>query len=301
MKDFSKVYNKICSDLENYCKDNNIKALILGISGGIDSTVCAIICQKVAQKLGIKFIGRSLPIKNKRDEFDTSKLIGEAFCDDFKIIGLGGLYGHFLDTIGFEINDEISIHDNIVDSEKNIEFFQTKIANGNIQARLRMTYLYNLASINKGMVIDTDNLTENYLGFFTVHGDVGDYKPIGGLWKTEVYGLANFLYNKLKNFNSVIPSKIENKRLEALKSSIEITPTDGLGISSSDFEQIGAKSYEEVDSILQGEVLSNNFTSDKLRLLNVEMHSEHVDVVEKVLTRYKNSQFKRNVTFKTEF
>lgn len=51
---------------------------------------------------------------------------------------------------------------------------QTKIANGNIMARLRMMYLYNQAGIKKGIVIDTDNLTEHYLGFWTIHGDEGD-------------------------------------------------------------------------------------------------------------------------------
>ena len=50
-----------------------------------------------------------------------------------------------------------------------------------------MIMLYNAASIFKGLVVDTDNLSEHYLGFWTMHGDVGDFKPIGKLWKTEVY------------------------------------------------------------------------------------------------------------------
>lgn len=53
---------------------------VLGISGGIDSTVVAAICHEVSKKTGIPLIGRSLPIKNKSDEFATSVHVGEAFC-----------------------------------------------------------------------------------------------------------------------------------------------------------------------------------------------------------------------------
>ena len=59
----------------------------------------------------------------------------------------------------------------------------TKISQGNIKASLRMIYLYNLSSILNGIVIDTDNLTEYYLGFFTINGDMGDFNPI--VWSLE--------------------------------------------------------------------------------------------------------------------
>lgn len=62
------------------------------ISGGIDSTVVAAICHEVSKKTGIPLIGRSLPIKNKSDEFDVSKLVGEAFCDEFKVFNLSSSY-----------------------------------------------------------------------------------------------------------------------------------------------------------------------------------------------------------------
>lgn len=117
---------------------------------------------------------------------------------------------------------------------------QTLIANGNIQARLRMIYLYNLASIHNGLVMSTDNQTEYQLGFWTIHGDVGD--PIQDLWKTEVYQLAEWL--KLFYYT-------DGDKAVAIGESIKLTPTDGLGISNSDLDQIGAKSYNDVDRVLQ--------------------------------------------------
>lgn len=133
---------------------------------------------------------------------------------------------------------------------------QTKVANGNIQARLRMMFLYNLASIHKGLVMSTDNQTEYQLGFWTIHGDVGDFDPLQDLWKTEVYGLAEYLRDMyLELYCAATLDKHEESRewelywkakFEAMEHSIALTPTDGLGISNSDLDQIGAKSYAEV-------------------------------------------------------
>ena len=74
-----------------------------------------------------------------------------------------------------------------------------KISQGSIKARLRIIYLYNLSSILNWIVIDTDNSTEYYLGFFTIHGDMGDFNPIGGLWKHEIYELGNYLLKYYSN------------------------------------------------------------------------------------------------------
>lgn len=82
--DYSKVFEVLVKETANYVKVNNLKAMVLGVSGGIDSTVVAAICHEVSKQTGIPLIGRSLPIKNKSNEFDVSKLVGEAFCDDPK-------------------------------------------------------------------------------------------------------------------------------------------------------------------------------------------------------------------------
>lgn len=83
--DYGKVFEVLVKETANYVKVNNLKAMVLGISGGIDSTVVAAICHEVSKQTGIPLIGRSLPIKNKSD---VSKLVGEAFCNDFKVYRL---------------------------------------------------------------------------------------------------------------------------------------------------------------------------------------------------------------------
>lgn len=298
----SKVFEHLIETTENYIVLNGLKSMVLGISGGIDSTVCAAICYEVSLRSNkhIKFIGRSLPIKNQvmySEEYDTSKLVGNAFCDDFRVVNLSQVYESMLgEIVQYEESKTVKglPYKGIEDKSEN----QTPIANGNIQARLRMTYLYNLAGINKGLVIDTDNLTEHYLGFFTIHGDQGDFNPIGGLWKSEVYELANYIaayYKKLYlayKAEDIEVAKRYKDMSDAITASINLTPTDGLGISNSDLEQIGAKTYDDVDDILQTFVYfttAANITNNMERLKN--KYGE--ETVKKVLERYSNSNFKR--------
>ena len=263
---YKEVFEKIVRKTRNYVEDNNLQSMILGISGGIDSTVVAAICREVSEQTGIPLIGRSLTIVNKKEEFSLARKVGEAFCDDFKEVYLWDIYNEISGVF------------------KNLEMYQnTPISEGNIMARLRMIYLYNLAGIHKGLVMDTDNLTEHYLGFWTIHGDEGDYNPIGGLWKTEVYGLSNWLHNEYYSDKSMN----ENK-LVALLGSIEAIPTDGNGISSSDLEQIGGKDYYEVDKILVPLVMEG-WNDEILEKFNP-------DVVKKIWNRYKNSGFKRKTS-----
>jgi NH3-dependent NAD+ synthetase len=93
------------------------------------------------------------------------------------------------------------------------------------------------------MVLSTDNWTELMLGFWTLHGDVGDYGMIQNLDKTEVYELAEYIVSDLR-------SKGATKKADALQTCIVAVPTDGLGITNSDLDQIQAETYQEVDTIL---------------------------------------------------
>lgn len=290
---YERVFNILVKETSNYITRNRLNAMVLGISGGIDSTVVAAICHEVSKKTGIPLIGRSLPIKNKEDEFDVSKLVGEAFCNDFKVVNL---------TDGY-----LAVYNSIIGGEENLiscgddaeSKYQTPIANGNIQARLRMIYLYNLASIHKGLVMSTDNQTEYQLGFWTIHGDVGDFDPIQGLWKTEVYELAKWLIGYYYECGIKKEVDADGARkicdmCEAIKKSMSLTPTDGLGISNSDLDQIGAKSYYDVDRVLQTLTCKASPENDKLQ---DELTSElGPDVVGKITERRFKSRFKRLVS-----
>lgn len=283
--DYSLYFEDKVNSLINYLQSNNIKAMILGISGGIDSTVCAAICYEVSKRTGIPLIGRSLPTKyNKKGETITADLVGKAFCTDFQTFNIGNMYENVLDEL-------------IETSEK-----QTPLANGNIQARLRMIYLYNLASTHNGVVIDTDNLTEHNLGYWTLHGDVGDVCLLHDLWKTQVFELAEWLifyYSCISRVNiNYISVKKFGPKGYAISESLKLKPTAGLGITNSDLEELGAESYEQVDDILQ-EILAwksftvetswnlKNFLDDQ-QILNIPM-----EIIKNVATRHFNSEFKR--------
>lgn len=290
---YERVFNILVKETSNYITRNRLNAMVLGISGGIDSTVVTAICHEVSKQTGIPLIGRSLPIKNKEDEFDVSKLVGEAFCNDFKVVNL---------TDGY-----LAVYNSIIGGEENLiscgddaeSKYQTPIANGNIQARLRMIYLYNLASIHKGLVMSTDNQTEYQLGFWTIHGDVGDFDPIQGLWKTEVYELAKWLIGYYYGCGIKKEVDADGARkicdmCEAIKKSMSLTPTDGLGISNSDLDQIGAKSYYDVDRVLQTLTCKASPENDKLQdELTAELGP---DVVGKITERRFKSRFKRLVS-----
>lgn len=311
--DYNKVFSVLVEETKNYLFKNNLKAMVLGISGGIDSTVVAAICHEVSKQTGIPLIGRSLPIKNKKDEFDVSKLVGEAFCDEFNVKRLdlsykAALVDAILDSKSYpqpSIHDLMEYHDIVALEEWE---GRTPIANGNLQARCRMQHLYDIASLHKGLVMSTDNQTEYQLGFWTIHGDVGDFDPIQDLWKTEVYKLAEYIFYKYDSEMRkegkyyTIPNDLSAK-MSAIKASIALTPTDGLGISNSDLDQIGAKSYNEVDDILK--TLTSCESSEETYMLagNVvhiqtnkksDLYKKYgEEVVNKVWDRHLASEFKR--------
>ena len=282
MLNYQKVFNTIVEETESYLVSNRIQSMVLGISGGIDSTVVAVVCYEVSKRTGIPLIGRSLPTRNnKKGEITTADLVGNAFCDDYSVYSINDIYQ--------------TVRDNTIENPSE----QTLIADGNIQARLRMIYLYNLANVKRGIVFSTDNATEYNLGFWTLHGDVGDFNPLFGLWKTEVYSLARWLVEEHYVGNTA--------KIEAISKSMSLVPTDGLGISNSDLEQIGANTYDEVDLVLNkllawkksisenlldkspSDLISDFLTSQEI-ILNIGVN---IDIVRKVVERHFFSSFKR--------
>jgi NAD+ synthetase len=215
-KDYPIMYhNAVYQGVLYLQKYPRIKTFVIGLSGGIDSAVSALLARRVCDSMGkqVKLIGVSIPIEsNKPDEVKRAKMIGNSICDVFIEKNLTTLWR----TISYEIKTS-------TDEEE----FQRNVRLGNSKARLRMMYLYNLAQANQGLVLSTDNLTEYYLGFWTLHGDVGDFCFIQNLWKSEVYGLANWILESFPTFP-----------LEGMRECYDAVPTDGLGVSESDLHQL---------------------------------------------------------------
>ena len=269
--EYCKVFNNIVDGTCKYLQNAGLESMILGISGGLDSTVVAAIGQEVFKRTGIKLIGISMPTStNKLDESISADLTLEAFCNEAKEFSINGVYQMMQDYVD-SLNGNKS----------------TNISRGNIKARLRMMFLYDLASVNKGLVLDTDNMTEHNLGFWTIHGDVGDFNPIGGLWKSEVYKLAEWIRDNHCEKDSI--------EYSALDKAIKLTPTDGNGVAEGgDMAQIApGKTYEDVDKILKF-ITSNPYRSpqDVDDFINNQLNGDS-ETYNRVLKRHLNSEFKR--------
>ena len=262
---YEKVTKNIRQELKNYIVENNIGSLVMGISGGIDSAICAALAKPICDELNIPLIGRSLPTStNASGENSRAQEIGKHFCTDFKEIPIQEGFQTLYDIISFG-----TFSDREIDEPK-----RNSILKGNIKARVRMIILYDLAGATNGMVLSTDNWTEYLLGFWTLHGDVGDYGMIQELWKTEVYDLSEWL----------VVNELEGGAALALQDCVDCQATDGLGISNSDLDQImpgwtgtSKEGYKKVDEIL---ALHINFGRG--------------DTTNPVISRYHRTEFKRN-------
>ncbi|HLD89591.1 MAG TPA: NAD(+) synthase [Patescibacteria group bacterium] len=252
------MYNNILAEGMEYVRRSRLESLVIGISGGIDSALVAALARVICDETGITLIGRSMPIvTNKPDEIARASAIGKCFCDDFETVSLDDVYNNLYKSISNPARHDITTK-------------AERIRRGNVKARTRMILLYDLAHLNNGLVLSTDNYTELLLGFWTMHGDVGDYGMIQNLWKTEVYGLAAWLCKKYAMNDAV-------DKAEALNACITAVPTDGLGVTDSDFDQLGLRRYTDIDNVL-------------LKYITDGVEEDDSPVV----LRYKNTHYKRN-------
>ncbi|MXR57842.1 NAD(+) synthase [Mesomycoplasma hyorhinis] len=161
--------NYLVNWIKNQVKKANKSGVIVGISGGIDSALVAVLAKKAFPN---DSLGLVMKIKDmSKDLQDISKLV-KKFDIQTREINLSNIYENFVDTLKLE--DKMSL--------------------ANLQPRLRMSTLYAIAQEKKYLVLGTDNLVEMYIGYFTKYGDGGvDLLPIVNLSKTQVYNLAKEL------------------------------------------------------------------------------------------------------------
>ena len=288
---YEKVFETLINRTKNYLELNNLNSMILGISGGLDSTVTAAICHEVERRNpDIKFYGVSLPCSsNTEEENDSASICMKAFCK-------AGQYW----------TENLQKEYLLMKATCCQRHSPTTIGMGNIKARLRMMYLYDMANYTSGIVMDTDNLTEHYLGFFTIHGDVADFNPIGGLWKHEVYELANYL---LREYYKLSDPTDDGYIQMAHRVAIGITPTDGNGVNNlGDMGQIAPafahdnniEAYTKVDDIIQTYLKYSGHHSEEYLIALDELHAKYdskeehePSTVDGIISRIRRTEYKR--------
>ena len=209
--------------LDDYLRASNLKLYVMGLSGGIDSSFLA----ALLHHRRIPFLGFCMPILTNAPE-ETSRGMNVARA-----------YGNPPEGVRFDpLQDFTTLYAQISRTFAEVCPGSNPVAEGNLKARTRMLFLYHMAQIHGGCVLSTDQLDELLTGFWTLHGDVGDVSPIQLIPKSVEYELARMLCARLSD-----PTP--------LQAAIEAVPTDGLGISSSDLDQLEAESYVQVEDMFR--------------------------------------------------
>jgi NAD+ synthase len=240
------IYEKLIAGIRDYCSKNNIKKAVIGLSGGIDSSVSA---KLVADAIG------------KENVFGL-------------IMPLGGLSTDENKNDAVELCNWIGIKQSIIDIKhyltefEKVEWKQNKIAKMNTASRIRAVLLYNYANTHDALVIGTSNKTEILLGYFTKYGDGAvDIEVIGELFKTDERELAKFLK---------IPEKIINK-IPTAELYHGQTDEEELGVSYEEADKI-LKLYIDGNSGLN--IIEKGFDKEKVEKIffRIEANKHKLDL-----------------------
>jgi len=233
----SKRIDYIKNWILDYCKTmpKEAKTLVVGISGGIDSSVTSTICALT----GKKTIVLSMPINQIKEQQDLSLKHQDWLKNKFKnvesyLVNLDDVFKSFKTSLS-EFNNEHGL--------------------ANSRARLRMTTLYQVAASNNGIVVGTGNKVEDFgVGFYTKYGDGGvDISPIADCTKSQVWEMG--------------------KDLGILKEIVEAQPTDGLWDDGrTDVNQLGM-SYQELEEAMKNSSNKNHKKYLEIRKRNLHKMS----------------------------
>jgi NAD+ synthase len=219
--------------INSYCKNTNFdpKSLVVGISGGIDSSVVSTLCALTNRKT----IVLSMPIKQKKSQHDLSVNHGKWLASKYK-----------------------NVEYKLVELEKVFESFEQTLSEfgnehgfANSRARLRMSTLYQVAGSNNGIVVGTGNKVEDFgVGFYTKYGDGGvDISPIADCSKTQVWDMG--------------------RELGINQSIIDAAPTDGLWSDGRNDEQQLGMTYQELEEAMNNSNSVNRSKYLKIREMNL--------------------------------
>lgn len=243
--DIPKTVETITEFIKNKLNESKSKGLVIGLSGGIDSSLVAYICARAVGSDNI--LGLVLPSETtSKEDIEDAVEVAEELGINYKIIHIDDLIKPFP-----ELCSKCS---------------KSNLASGNLKARIRMMILYYHSNAMQRIVAGTGNRTELLVGYFTKYGDGGvDILPIGDLYKTEVREIADYIG---------MPKNIIDK-----------APTAGLWSGQTDEEELGIKYeyldkilYLMVDEQLNSEEISKRLEipeDEVLRIKNMVETSRH--------------------------
>ena len=172
--------------LKEYLEKAHCNKYILGISGGVDSSLCAALAKNAVGKDNLLCL--ILPIENQKADEDDALLLAKELDLNYLTV------------------DGTEIFNSYVNAAKKLGVTFDRGTLGNLKARIRMSILYAFAQKNNGLVIGTDNADEIYTGYFTKHGDgASDILPIAHLLKSEVVqaskllGISDYLAERVRS------------------------------------------------------------------------------------------------------
>jgi len=187
------------------------KGIVLGMSGGIDSSVLAVLCQRAFPQ---NILGVLMPCHSSQEDEEHARTVASQFAIPTEKVVLDTVFDALVKALPGE----------------RVEPTANRLAKANLKVRLRMLTLYYFASQFKYIVAGSSNRSELSTGYFTKYGDGGvDILPLGNLVKGQVRELASFLG---------IPQQIIDK-----------PPSAGLWQGQTDENELGL-SYEELDRYL---------------------------------------------------
>ena len=230
---------------------SGLKTLVLGISGGIDSSTCGRLAQIAVNELnqssaGYQFIAVRLPYGNQADEQDAQLAL--QFIEPSHSVSVNVQAGSdaiHQSTLAALSEQGLAAHD-----EATEDFHK-----GNVKARMRMIAQYEIAGLHSGLVIGTDHSAENITGFYTKYGDGAcDLVPLFGLNKRQVRQIARHLG---------APEKLVNKAPTADLETLNPGKTDeaALGLS-----------YDQIDDFLEGKTIDSE--AEK-RIIDIYEFTQH--------------------------
>lgn len=237
-----KKIEEIKAAIREYLKNTGLRGYMLGLSGGIDSfAAAALVADAVKEISGVLYL-LLLPNGEQADMADSIQ------CRDALLARFDNIEAA---TVSIE-----NAYAGVLADISSCPFYdpENRYALGNTQARLRMVEQYALAK--NLLVIGTDHATENVTGYFTKYGDGGsDFNPLDGLIKPDIYAIA--------------------ARYGAPECVMKKAPAAGLGISSSDEEELGIR-YEELALYLQGNLIDKEKMQRIVSLYERAEHKRHM-------------------------